>query len=449
RVRKDSAGSWTEYVYFNGQPLAEKNSDGSWSDYVYAGGERLARADSYDERIHTSGTSTVAASYAAWYLPFATYVIKSGDKISWRQYQTVKGGGMGIGFSDGTNTNWTAARDTDGQEMNNDGTVGSWHNRTVDLTAFAGKTATKLWVASSTATPVGSWNIYYGDIAIHSADGTVTTIYERGPSEGFSYWTGGGETNPQAIVERTNTAGDAETPGTTTTYYVADQINSARMMLTAGGWPVSMDTYYPSGTEAYPPGDANHYKFTGKERDQESGNDYFGARYYSSAMGRFMSPDWSAKAEPVPYAKLDNPQSLNLYEYALNNPLSGVDKDGHSSDTGCGVDGKPAPCSFNDKRTNKPQQQNTVTVEHVQGHDGNPSGHAVISVDGKTSVGLDQKKASAADALEGKTTPGAVVPVDPSRKVEGTAVVPVTPDQAGKIQTFLDNAGKNPPSYNL
>ena len=40
---------------------------------------------------------------------------------------------------------------------------------------------------------------------------------------------------------------------------------------------------------------------SGKERDAESGNDYFGARYYSSTMGRFMSPDWSAKAEPVPY----------------------------------------------------------------------------------------------------------------------------------------------------
>ena len=50
-------------------------------------------------------------------------------------------------------------------------------------------------------------------------------------------------------------------------------------------------------------------RFTGKERDTESGNDYFGARYYASSMGRFMSPDWSAKAEPVPYAKLDNPQS--------------------------------------------------------------------------------------------------------------------------------------------
>jgi RHS repeat-associated protein len=47
-------------------------------------------------------------------------------------------------------------------------------------------------------------------------------------------------------------------------------------------------------------------RFTGKERDTESGNDYFGARYYASSMGRFMSQDWSAKVAPVPYAKLDN-----------------------------------------------------------------------------------------------------------------------------------------------
>lgn len=69
---------------------------------------------------------------------------------------------------------------------------------------------------------------------------------------------------------------------------------------------------------------------TGKERDSESGNDYFGARYYASTMGRFLSPDWSAKEEPVPYAKLDDPQSLNLYGYMLNNPLGGVDADGHA-----------------------------------------------------------------------------------------------------------------------
>jgi RHS repeat-associated protein len=74
---------------------------------------------------------------------------------------------------------------------------------------------------------------------------------------------------------------------------------------------------------------ATRHHFTGKERDAESGNDYFDARYYASSMGRFMSPDWSAKEEPVPYAKLDDPQSLNLYSYVRNNPLSQIDADGH------------------------------------------------------------------------------------------------------------------------
>lgn len=68
---------------------------------------------------------------------------------------------------------------------------------------------------------------------------------------------------------------------------------------------------------------------TGKERDSESGNDYFEARYYSSAMGRFLSPDWGAKEEPVPYAEMDDPQSLNLYAYVRNNPLARIDADGH------------------------------------------------------------------------------------------------------------------------
>ena len=66
-----------------------------------------------------------------------------------------------------------------------------------------------------------------------------------------------------------------------------------------------------------------HTKFTGKERDTESGLDYFGARYYRSNMGRFMSPDWAAKATPVPYAKLDNPQIRRTlwYESAHNQTL--------------------------------------------------------------------------------------------------------------------------------
>jgi hypothetical protein len=46
-------------------------------------------------------------------------------------------------------------------------------------------------------------------------------------------------------------------------------------------------------------------------------------------MGRWLSPDWSAKADPIPYARLGYPQSLNLYAYVENNPLSRADIDGH------------------------------------------------------------------------------------------------------------------------
>ncbi|MGH9477467.1 MAG: hypothetical protein ACRD1C_14270 [Terriglobales bacterium] len=41
-------------------------------------------------------------------------------------------------------------------------------------------------------------------------------------------------------------------------------------------------------------------------------DDSFGARYYASTLGRFMTPDWSATPEAAPYADLSNPQSLNL-----------------------------------------------------------------------------------------------------------------------------------------
>jgi RHS repeat-associated protein len=70
--------------------------------------------------------------------------------------------------------------------------------------------------------------------------------------------------------------------------------------------------------------DAVNQKFTGKERDGETGLDYFGARYMSSAQGRFTSPD-----EPFGGWDQHDPQSFNLYNYAENNPLRYTDPDGH------------------------------------------------------------------------------------------------------------------------
>jgi RHS repeat-associated protein len=64
-------------------------------------------------------------------------------------------------------------------------------------------------------------------------------------------------------------------------------------------------------------------KFTGKERDAETGLDYFGARYYSGAQGRFLSVDPENAG-----ASKEDPQSWNAYAYGRNNPLKYTDPDG-------------------------------------------------------------------------------------------------------------------------
>jgi RHS repeat-associated protein len=114
-------------------------------------------------------------------------------------------------------------------------------------------------------------------------------------------------------------------------YYYGDHLGTARLITDGGGTKCYDADYFPWGGEqhVYVNSCAQNYKFTGKERDPDTGSDYFGARWYRNTMARFYSPDWSATVEPVPYAKLDNPQSLNLYTYVLDNPTTFGDPDGH------------------------------------------------------------------------------------------------------------------------
>ena len=122
-------------------------------------------------------------------------------------------------------------------------------------------------------------------------------------------------------------------------------------------------------------------RYTGKERDTESGNDYFGARYYASSMGRFMSPDWSAKAEPVPYAKLGDPQTLNLYAYVGNNPLDRTDPTGHYDDK-CGGGDKKCEKGLNnfDKQNAKDLKSKSAKVRAAAAVWGTRGDHNGIGV---------------------------------------------------------------------
>jgi RHS repeat-associated protein len=77
---------------------------------------------------------------------------------------------------------------------------------------------------------------------------------------------------------------------------------------------------------------------TGKERDSESNLDYFGARYNSSQYGRFMTPDPPDGPSPAPFAHFNDPQTLNLYAYVRNSPLTFADRDGHDRCSGAQAD---------------------------------------------------------------------------------------------------------------
>jgi RHS repeat-associated protein len=110
-------------------------------------------------------------------------------------------------------------------------------------------------------------------------------------------------------------------------YYFADHLGTARVVVNAGGTILDDSDFYPFGGErpVTGPNSANAYKFSSKERDIESGLDNFDFRYFGSSLGRFTSPD------PLG-GHVSNPQSLNRYTYVLNNPLTFVDPFGLDAD---------------------------------------------------------------------------------------------------------------------
>mgnify|MGYP003345271170 FL=1 len=113
-------------------------------------------------------------------------------------------------------------------------------------------------------------------------------------------------------------------------YMVSDHLGSVRVVFNGSGAVVKRSDYMPFGEEilsgvdwgngrgtVYNPEPAGvRQKFTGKERDAETGLDWMKTRYFSGAQGRFTSPD-KPFADQFP----EDPQSWNLYTYVRNNPL--------------------------------------------------------------------------------------------------------------------------------
>jgi RHS repeat-associated protein len=108
-------------------------------------------------------------------------------------------------------------------------------------------------------------------------------------------------------------------------YYAADHLGTSRVVASSAGAILDQFDFYPFGGErVLSASSGNTYKFTSKERDTESNLDNFGARYDSSILGRFMSPD----PKILSIRHIANPQKWNKYSYVLNNPLALFDPNG-------------------------------------------------------------------------------------------------------------------------
>jgi RHS repeat-associated protein len=234
-------------------------------------------------------------------------------------------------------------------------TIDAWGNLT-NKAAIAGKTNTELLNAAP-ATVTNRLNGFSYDAAGNTtSNGSATYTYDAEnrlittagvtytydgdgarvkKSSGTLYWRGMGS---DALME-TDLAGTLQheyiffngkrvarrDADNSVHYYFSDHLGSACVITNATGVIQEESDYYPYGGEiVITNGDPNTYKFTGKERDTESGLDDFGARYYGSSLGRFMQVD----PVTVTPARQVDPQQLNLYAYVRNNPLKLVDPTG-------------------------------------------------------------------------------------------------------------------------
>ncbi|MBI3662049.1 MAG: hypothetical protein HY234_03240 [Acidobacteria bacterium] len=159
-------------------------------------------------------------------------------------------------------------------------------------------------------------------------------------SNGKLYWYGSGsdpleETDlsgtPTAdyIFFNAKRTARVDLPSATVHYYFANHLGSANVVTSSTGVIQDESDFYPFGGErTVTDTDPNQYKFTGKERDAESGLDFFDARYYGSNFGRFMSPDLLG-------GHLEDPQTLNKYSYVRNLPTTLTDPTGLDFNLSC------------------------------------------------------------------------------------------------------------------
>jgi RHS repeat-associated protein len=148
--------------------------------------------------------------------------------------------------------------------------------------------------------------------------GTTTVSLNQGVNVVYEKNTGGSTTINDYLY-----AGGlliAKLSSSTILYHHQDHLGNTRLV-TQGSTTNFSSNYQPYGLQYGASGTDPVYKYTEKPQSQSTGLYYYGARWYNSTLGRFLTRDPNA-------GKLSNPQSLNLYTYVHNNPVGYVDRTG-------------------------------------------------------------------------------------------------------------------------
>jgi RHS repeat-associated protein len=239
----------------------------------------------------------------------------------------------------------------------------------------------------------------------HTPEQYVTDLYEaflqRAPDgPGFTYWLDNVKTLGRAAALDGFKASSeyrelAATLYRETFWLVTDHLGTPRMIIDRTGSlaGVKRHDYLPFGEElwagvggrtseqGYSRIDNVRQRFTGQERDDETGLDFFGARYDSASLGRFTSPDPENAG-----ADVSDPQSWNGYAYARNSPLKYVDPDGRKYKV-CRADGGCEDITdeqFNQMKNNPHNEELGVSVTGGKIYNRSESGEMVV-------VGLYQR----------------------------------------------------------
>ena len=337
----DNAGNLTNDTY-SGQGqrnydaenrMTQAWANSQWQTYTYdANGQRVKRS------ININGTQTetwqvygvngeLLAEYAAnasASSPQKEYGYRNGQLL----VEIMAAGGSGWGSPPTFTDNPLAAGVTEVKALH----ITQLRTAINDLRGHLNKGVYPWQYSATTNDWISANPILEMRTALDDALGVPTPAYSAGLAQGQPIKA----IHIQELRDRVTAAWGSGSGGVDIRWLVADQLGTPRIILDKTGAlaNVKRHDYLPFGEELFAGqggrttlqgyvADGIRQQFTSKERDNETGLDYFLARYYSSTQGRFTSVDPSRRS--IIGA---NPQTWNRYSYTYNNPLVLVDDNG-------------------------------------------------------------------------------------------------------------------------